>query len=356
MSALLFLSLTLLAAEPENPFDPSVAKPPSEYRQYADESGKFHVSAKFIKADETSVTLLTEAGKTIVVPLDKLSTADSDFVKAARDKAGKQLEAKVPEHQTWGVRTRTVVSQQVPNIYYHVRNVGSGVVYREPYTIEDGRAEHYHSVSHTKYVYETFAAEFVSRDGSDVTLRVNGKNASFHYGNLRAPDQQWINKYEKTIPKENAVANTASTSRGERTLVGKWQWPEGEVVEFNEDGTGKASKGPTCRWYKSPGDDSKYTVLWDNRPDWVDQIGLEQGGTSLVRTTKDGKTWNATKQSVSPSQTPDPQKTFAVTYRSMHVKGKPTVTELVHAASADEAKKEILKKCPHAQFTVIEQK
>jgi hypothetical protein len=50
------------------------------------------------------------------------------------------------------------------------------------------------------------------------------------------------------------------------------------------------------------------------------------------------------------------KKIFSVTYRRMHIRGNPTVTDLIQAESEDDAKKEVLKKCPFAEFQHIEEK
>ncbi len=50
-------------------------------RKWASADGKFSVTASYVSATTTAVTLKRSSGKTIVVPLKKLSRADRDWVK-----------------------------------------------------------------------------------------------------------------------------------------------------------------------------------------------------------------------------------------------------------------------------------
>jgi hypothetical protein len=55
----------------------------TEMRTFTDATGRFKVKAKVVKLSETQVTLLTEQGKEVTLPLAKLSPADQEFLRAS---------------------------------------------------------------------------------------------------------------------------------------------------------------------------------------------------------------------------------------------------------------------------------
>lgn len=56
--------------------------PAAEMRTFTDATGKFTVKARVVKLTETQVTLLTEQGKELTLPLSKLSDADQEFLRS----------------------------------------------------------------------------------------------------------------------------------------------------------------------------------------------------------------------------------------------------------------------------------
>jgi hypothetical protein len=58
------------------------SSPTAEMRTFTDATGKFTVKARIVKQSETEVTLRTEQGKEITLPLSKLSEADQKFVRS----------------------------------------------------------------------------------------------------------------------------------------------------------------------------------------------------------------------------------------------------------------------------------
>ena len=97
-------------------------------------------------------------------------------------------------------------------------------------------------------------------------------------------------------------------------------------------------------------------------PQWPRCLILvgEEGVKSIV-TRPAEKTTAPGHPTAKPPAEPEPkpaaaQKTFSVTYRKMHTKGHPLATDLIYAASAEEAKKEVLKTHPFAKFEHIEEK
>ncbi len=56
--------------------------PTAEMRTFTDATGKFKVKARIVKQSETEVTLLTEQGKEVTLPLLKLSEADQKFLRS----------------------------------------------------------------------------------------------------------------------------------------------------------------------------------------------------------------------------------------------------------------------------------
>ena len=52
----------------------------SDKRIWNDATGAFSLEAEFVKVEDGNVTLKKTDGKTITIPLDKLSQEDRDFV------------------------------------------------------------------------------------------------------------------------------------------------------------------------------------------------------------------------------------------------------------------------------------
>jgi hypothetical protein len=59
--------------------------PIAEMRTFTDTTGKFKVKARIVKQSGTQVTLLTEQGKEVTLPLSKLSASDRDFLRSHLD-------------------------------------------------------------------------------------------------------------------------------------------------------------------------------------------------------------------------------------------------------------------------------
>lgn len=66
----------------KNALKASSSRPTAEMRTFTDATGKFTVKAKVIKQSGTQVTLLTEKGKEVTLPLSKLSKADQEFLRS----------------------------------------------------------------------------------------------------------------------------------------------------------------------------------------------------------------------------------------------------------------------------------
>ena len=60
----------------------STSSPAQEMRTWHRSTGRFNVKAKLVEKTSTHVTLLTETGKEVTLPLAKLSQQDQDFLAA----------------------------------------------------------------------------------------------------------------------------------------------------------------------------------------------------------------------------------------------------------------------------------
>ncbi len=58
------------------------ANRPPEFRTWTDSAGKFTIRARLLRKSETTVTIVTEEGREIEVPISKLSTADQEFLRS----------------------------------------------------------------------------------------------------------------------------------------------------------------------------------------------------------------------------------------------------------------------------------
>ena len=65
------------------------------------------------------------------------------------------------------------------------------------------------------------------------------------------------------------------------TIVGKWAWNPGEVVEFPADGTAKNSSGPTATWKCLDRIKGEYRADWSNNGT-VDSIQVSLDGAVVV--------------------------------------------------------------------------
>ena len=77
------------------------------------------------------------------------------------------------------------------------------------------------------------------------------------------------------------------------TVVGKWGWPEGEIVEFKADRTGVASKGPTFTWECLDKGNRQYQAIWSTGA--IDSMTLSADGSTLSIRNNAGQTWSATR-------------------------------------------------------------
>ena len=76
-----------------------------ELRTWTDKSGKFKITAKFVSVEDGTVTLEKEDGKTIEIPLEKLSAADQKLVAEASASPFKEKE-KNPFAEKGGAKNR----------------------------------------------------------------------------------------------------------------------------------------------------------------------------------------------------------------------------------------------------------
>ena len=54
-----------------------------EFRTWSDATGKFKVRAKLLRKSDTTVTIVTEEGREVKVPISKLSEADQAFLRSS---------------------------------------------------------------------------------------------------------------------------------------------------------------------------------------------------------------------------------------------------------------------------------
>ncbi len=73
----------LIIKKSDLPRSPDPSAPESGIRTWTDATGKFQVRAKLLRKSESSVTLLTEAGREVTLPLAKLSQADLEFLRGS---------------------------------------------------------------------------------------------------------------------------------------------------------------------------------------------------------------------------------------------------------------------------------
>ncbi|MEI8019310.1 MAG: SHD1 domain-containing protein [Schlesneria sp.] len=74
---------------------PSTGLAKDDFRSWADASGKNKIKAKFVKLEETTVTLEKEDGEEVEIELKKLSTADQKFVaEAVKEAEGNPFKSK----------------------------------------------------------------------------------------------------------------------------------------------------------------------------------------------------------------------------------------------------------------------
>jgi hypothetical protein len=68
-------------AEPEVRLKSKAQKPPAAFRTWTDNTGSFKVSAEFVSFGNGKVKLRKQDGNEVTVPLERLSTADVEFVR-----------------------------------------------------------------------------------------------------------------------------------------------------------------------------------------------------------------------------------------------------------------------------------
>lgn len=104
-----------------------------ELRQWKDKTGQFSVTATLLEATPTSVTLLrADNGKTLVVPLDKLSSADQEYVQQLAEKANSgpielgitsEWQFSVPEMDIATPTAEAIVKLPKPQSFFETFNV-----------------------------------------------------------------------------------------------------------------------------------------------------------------------------------------------------------------------------------------
>lgn len=155
------------------------------FRTWTDSTGKFRVSAKYAGVKEDSVQLTKKDGKTIQLPLEKLSAEDQRWIKDTladalpEEKAEqkKKLAAKKLEHTSWTVRVATKRAG--------VATVGSA-----------------------RPTKQTVQGELVSYKRGDVVVNVaDGKGRlTLSYGSLGKSDQRFVDEYRKLASQWPAAA------------------------------------------------------------------------------------------------------------------------------------------------------
>lgn len=75
------------SASPSSPPSSSPSSPPAPIRGWSDQSGRFEIQARLIEQDESEVLLKREDGRTVKVPIDKLSEADRQYLNESKMEA-----------------------------------------------------------------------------------------------------------------------------------------------------------------------------------------------------------------------------------------------------------------------------
>jgi hypothetical protein len=196
---LLVLPLVRSGHSEDNPF-----KDQRDVRTWTDASGKFKVVAKLDGIDGDVAKLVKSDGKTVKVPLDKLSSDDMTYIEEwQKKKSGNdaQLEAKRKEHVTWRVRSMVTERVKMPR--------GKGYAYE----------------NHKKLVYKPVQGELVSYVGNDVTIAVEtrpkGKltktRTTFTYDHLGQEDCHFLDEYRKLDKGDSPKSGNADKPKPDNT-------------------------------------------------------------------------------------------------------------------------------------------
>ena len=73
----------------------------------------------------------------------------------------------------------------------------------------------------------------------------------------------------------------ATKSTPKKTIVGRWAWAPGQIVEIREDGTGKATDGSTCRWTCTDSKARKFRLTWSGNATDTGQLSTDGSTISL---------------------------------------------------------------------------
>ena len=168
-------ALCFLAAPPQSAAD---------YRTWTDTTGAFTRTAHLEAIEGSKATLVTPDGKTLTIPLAKLSKADR---KAIHEML---LANKRAEHVVWNTRAVGVRA-----ITKSTQGFSTGMN-------SDGTPE-YHPVHNSydtteKYYYrQVFEGRVVSVAGNYVTINVGGRPMTFKASNLDGASQKFLAEYRK---------------------------------------------------------------------------------------------------------------------------------------------------------------
>jgi len=166
-----------------------------DYRTWTDTSGKFSVSAKLEGVKDGRARLTTPEGKTVSIPLGKLSQEDRDVIHE------RQLAAKRAMHQTWSTKvvgTRMVVKDD-PTSYIHAAHGNYGA--------SAGTTHHYYQATERVNTRQAFVGSLLAYDGHYATIKVKvfgprgnqtgAYDQQFNVNNLSADDQRFLAEYRK---------------------------------------------------------------------------------------------------------------------------------------------------------------
>ena len=160
-----------------------------EIRLWMDVTGKFQITASLDSVKDGNARLITTDGRTLNVPVSRLSAQDQAYVKGLH---AKRLDDLRHTHTTWQVRVVKYETHQEADVGYHVHHVMPGVNQAIPHELGTT-----HTVSTKHYVVEPVAGELVSYQRTDVVLRTHRGLVTFTYGNLGKADQEFLTAYRK---------------------------------------------------------------------------------------------------------------------------------------------------------------
>jgi hypothetical protein len=91
------------------------------------------------------------------------------------------------------------------------------------------------------------------------------------------------------------AATTIRQEEGLPTIVGRWAWGEGQVVEFRKDGGFVSNQSTSGKWKCLDTKARKFQIVWQDGTN--ESMQLSSDGATLVVKGKKGKTWTADRVS-----------------------------------------------------------